>query len=278
MRTDTLYVSDLDGTLLSTDSQISDASVQIINELTQQGALITVATARTPATVVHLLSKLTTTTPAVVMTGCAYWLRDKECLSEPHFIPENDMHRALDFCHNCGVFPFVFVLSDDGKTLDVYHSANELNEAENKFYQERKALTLKRFHLNTAPSDRANDFTMLMYAMGSKDSICHVADEFRKVTKCSVCAYPDVFNPSVWNFEVFPPGITKAGAVSRLRDRLNVKRLVVFGDSLNDLPMMKVADLAVAVENALPEVKAEADIVIGPNYSDAVARFIADDL
>lgn len=278
MRTDTLYVSDLDGTLLSTDSQISDASVQIINDLTQQGALITVATARTPATVVHLLSKLTTTTPAVVMTGCAYWLRDKECLSEPHFIPGNDMHRALDFCHNYGVFPFVFVLSDDGKTLDVYHAGETLNDAENKFYQERKNLSFKRFNLNTAPSDRANDFTMLMYAMGSKESICHVADEFRKVTNCSVCAYPDVFNPSVWNFEVFPPGITKAGAVSRLKDRLNVKRLVVFGDSLNDLPMMKVADLAVAVENALPEVKAEADIVIGPNYSDAVARFIADDL
>jgi len=51
---------------------------------------------------------------------------------------------------------------------------------------------------------------------------------------------------------------------------------VVFGDNLNDLPMMAVADVAVAVENALPEVKAKADVVIGPNTDDAVARWIED--
>ena len=39
--------------------------------------------------------------------------------------------------------------------------------------------------------------------------------------------------------------------------------------------MMRVADLAVAVENALPQVKAEADVVVGANYADAVAEFIA---
>ena len=38
--------------------------------------------------------------------------------------------------------------------------------------------------------------------------------------------------------------------------------------------MMAVADVAVAVENALPEVKAKADVVIGRNTEDAVARWI----
>ena len=52
---------------------------------------------------------------------------------------------------------------------------------------------------------------------------------------------------------------------------------MVFGDNLNDLPMMRVADLAVAVENALPQTKAEAHKVIGPNTADSVARFIHED-
>jgi len=38
--------------------------------------------------------------------------------------------------------------------------------------------------------------------------------------------------------------------------------------------MMEPADLAVAVGNALPEVKRAADIVIGCNTDDAVAAFI----
>ena len=44
-------------------------------------------------------------------------------------------------------------------------------------------------------------------------------------------------------------------------------RLVVFGDNLNDLPMLAEADLAVAVGNALPAVKEAADIVIEPDSS-----------
>ena len=63
----------------------------------------------------------------------------------------------------------------------------------------------------------------------------------------------------------------------RLKEELGADRLVVFGDSLNDLPMLAVADVAVAVANALPEVREAADIVIEPNYTDSVARFIASD-
>ena len=57
---------------------------------------------------------------------------------------------------------------------------------------------------------------------------------------------------------------------------LGADRIVAFGDNVNDLPMMREADLAVAVENALPEVKEAADIVIGPNTDDSVALFIAE--
>ena len=41
--------------------------------------------------------------------------------------------------------------------------------------------------------------------------------------------------------------------------------------------MMQVADVAVAVSNAFPEVKEAADIVIGSNDDDAVAKFILED-
>ena len=52
---------------------------------------------------------------------------------------------------------------------------------------------------------------------------------------------------------------------------------MVFGDNLNDLSMMAVADLSVAVGNAFPQVKEAADIVIGRNDEDAVARFMEED-
>lgn len=44
----TLYVSDLDGTLLTPEKEISKASADILNHLIRKGLLFTVATARSP--------------------------------------------------------------------------------------------------------------------------------------------------------------------------------------------------------------------------------------
>jgi len=274
----TLYVSDLDGTLLGPDSRISERSAAIISELSDRGAMITVATARTPATVVPLMSQTRTTPPAVVMTGCAYWMRGDGCFRDPHFLPGDDVKKALEFCGLHGVQPFVYLMSDDRRSLDVYHLSPHLNKAEESYYLERSDLILKRFHLGVPAPQRAATHTMLLYAMGEEDGICAAAEAFKTTTECSVCCYPDVFNPRVWNFEVFPPGISKASAVLNLKKELGADRLVVFGDSLNDLPMLAVADVAVAVGNALPEVKAAAHKIIEPNDTDSVARFISADL
>lgn len=272
-----LYVTDLDGTLLGTDSRVSERSARIISKLTAQGALITVATARTPATVVPLLSATHTTPPAVVMTGTAYWLREHGCFTRTHFLPDRELLAALDFCRCHGVHPFVYVMAEDDASLDVYHAAPLLNKAEENFWLERSGLILKRFHLGTPAPARALDNTMLLYAMGPKDQIQAAYKAILPVTACSVFCYPDIFNTEIYNLEVFPPGVTKASAVSALKEAMDAERLVVFGDNLNDLPMLGVADIAVAVGNALPEVKAAADIVIEPNYTDAVARFIESD-
>ena len=277
MKTNTLYISDLDGTLLSTDSRVSERSAQIISDLTGRGAMITVATARTPATVVPLLAQTRTTPPAIVMTGCARWLRDAARFDRAGFLQGHDVLNGLDFCRHHGVHPFVYIMADDGSTLDVYHAAPQLNKAEESFYLERSQLKLKRFHLATPAPQRALTNTMLLYAMGPAQPIIAAAGLLRQECDCSICAYPDIFNPEIYNLEIFPKGITKARAIQELTADLGADRLVVFGDNLNDLPMLAIADVAVAVGNALPEVKEAADIVIEPNYTDAVARFIEQD-
>lgn len=277
MKLNTLYISDLDGTLLGTDSLISARSAQIISELSRQGALITVATARTPATVVPILADTYTTPPAIVMTGCAQWDREHERLSHLHFIPRHDVKRAIEICRQLDVEPFVFVVSEDCKTLDAYHRTTKLNPWEEKFYIERCHSKLKRFHIGEELPERAYTNSTLFFAMGESENINIAAEAFRKGTDCSVCSYPDIFNPHINNLEIFPPGVTKAVAVRELKAQTGAERLVVFGDSMNDLPMMAEADLAVAVGNALPEVKAAADVVIEPNFTDSVARFILAD-
>ena len=68
--------------------------------------------------------------------------------------------------------------------------------------------------------------------------------------------------------------MSKAAAIKSLQRRIGADRLVVFGDNINDLSMLAIADEAVAVGNALPEVKEAAGRVISPNTDDSVAKFI----
>ena len=98
--------------------------------------------------------------------------------------------------------------------------------------------------------------------------------ELNGATACAAAWYPDVFLRDTGLIDIYAPGVSKASAVKALAAETGADEIVVFGDNLNDLPMMAVADVAVATENALPEVKDRADVVIGRNTDDAVARWI----
>lgn len=273
----TLYISDLDGTLLNSDSEVSAHSARIITDLTDRGALISVATARTPASVVPLMRHAATIPPFVVMTGAALWVRREATYADPVFMSPELLDNVLATMDSSRLNPFVYALDPDDGLLHVYHSM-EMNHKENQFYQERRALPLKKFHIGDPLPARLRNRAILVYTTGPADSIYAAASLLdTPVMPCSVSAYPDIFDPATALIEVFAPTVSKADAVSRLKKLMNVDRLVVFGDNLNDLSMMEVADLSVAVDNARPEVKNRADVVIGSNNDDSVARFIADD-
>lgn len=276
-RIKTLYLSDLDGTLLGSDSRISAESSAIISDLSRRGAMISVATARTPATVTELLRGTVTNVPAIVMTGAGMWDRRRDCFGQAHFVPSGHVETVLGQCADHGVHPFVYCLDGDNRHLEVYHAARTMNRAEESFYLQRRHLALKRFHIGTPVPPERLATVMLFFATGPMEVMKHLADSLRAMTDCCINCYPDIFNTSTGILEILAPGVSKASAALRLKEHTGADRLVAFGDNLNDLPMLAAADVAVAVGNAFEPVKQGADIVIGPNYADAVAHFILND-
>lgn len=270
----TLYVTDLDGTLLNNGSMVSLHSAKILSELSDSGALITVATARTPATVVPLMQGTGTRVPYIVMTGAAMYDPLTESYCTASHIPPCDALTAMSIFNEYGINPFVYRLTSDGQTLSVYHHP-QMTAQEREFYEPRAHLKLKRFTFEPSPEPNAD--VILFFATGKTANIMPLGAALESTGKLSVSVYPDIFTGGVSIVEVYAAGVSKASAISELAGKLGVDRVVCFGDNLNDIPMFGVADLSVAVGNAFPAVKDSADIVIGPNYDDSVARFIADD-
>lgn len=274
MRRDTLYVTDMDGTLLDDEARVSARSAELLGRMSRQGAQITVATARTPASVQVLLSDTGLRLPAIVMTGAALWDLTDCRYSDIRFVG-GDAARdiAAEFARH-DVHPFTYQLDRDGVMLDVYHT-RVMSRAERLFYEPRRELSLKRFIFDEEVEDYGR--TVLMFGVGDAVRITTLARVLRQRGDCSVSCYPDTYNPEAALIEVFGAGVTKAEAVRQLAARSGVSRVVVFGDNLNDLTMMSVADEAVAVANAHPDVLAAAHHRIGPNTEDSVALFIEAD-
>lgn len=272
MKHPTLYVSDMDGTLLNNGSFVSDLSAHIISELTAEGALITVATARTPATVVPLMAACETSLPYIVMTGAATFSRQTMTYGNLHTMTAQDASNALVMFTRSGLRPFVYSFDSNG-ILNVWHD-REMNRIEREFYEARNHSELKHFTFEKRDEERE---VALMFASGPTDLAREAAERFSADGRFSVSCYPDIFNHGISLIEVFAAGVSKAAAILDMARRHGCGRIVAFGDNKNDIPMFEVADVAVAVSNANQTVLEMADIVIGPNYDDSVAKFIAND-
>ncbi|MDE6444817.1 MAG: HAD hydrolase family protein, partial [Muribaculaceae bacterium] len=118
---------------------------------------------------------------------------------------------------------------------------------------------------------------LLFYSIQPTEKGLPVYEEIKESCRCNPLFYHDVYGDELAVLETFATGATKADAIKWLKDLSGADRVVAFGDNVNDIPMLRAADVAVAVENAIPEVKEMADIIIGDNNSDAVARFILTD-
>ena len=86
----------------------------------------------------------------------------------------------------------------------------------------------------------------------------------------------EVTSSAPTNLEISKKGISKASGLSEIAKILEIdpSEVVVVGDSLNDLEMIKGAGFGVAMGNAEASIKAVADHITGTNEEDGVAQLI----
>ena len=274
----TLYVSDLDGTLLGEDSQLSPTTVTMLNRIiTELGGMFTVATARTPATVMPLMQEVQATLPFIVIGGSAWWNPLTGSYEHTRGIDELTVNAVADVFDQHGAHPFIY--RRHGNSLLYTHHYGPMSPQEEQFVIQRQHLPLKRFILDDEGYRHSGDEALLIFSMNKFIVLDAIAADLRaNVPTCSVMVYHDIFNPSEGFLEIFTAGTSKAAAIHDLALEVGAQRVVVFGDNRNDIAMMQAADHSVAVDNAFPEVKAAASEVIGPNTADSVPRWIEADL
>ena len=265
----TLYVSDLDGTLLRSDQRSSDFTNKTVNELVDKGMMFSYATARSYNTSHKVTQGLTAKFPLIVYNGVM--IRDNisgEILYKCFFDKQQATVLAKELIKSC-VYPIIYSFVDGIERFSYIES--RISKPEADFVLTRRG----------DPRDRpVESFEELtegeIFYFTCIDSIEKLEPLYKRYKDIFHCFYQsDIYSGEQW-LELIPKAASKANAVRQLAKLTGCERIVAFGDGVNDIDMFELADEAYAVQNADERLKAVADGIIASNNDDGVAKFLLE--
>lgn len=270
----TLFVTDLDGTLLDADAHITPESASLLRGLIDDGMPFTVATARSPATAVDLLRPLGLRAPVVLMTGTMlYDIAHTRCLATTAMARETaDAVCAL--LERTGQEAMAYSVQNG----HLYVFYKELRcDFERQFVAERIHSPYKTF-VRTPSYPQAlagGDTLMFLMALPDAESARAMRGRLAEIPGLTCYYYADEYGSGGNLLEVYPAHCSKASGLARVMEMTGTDRIVSFGDNINDVPMFRMSAHSCAVANAAPEARAAATHIIGPNTENSVARWLA---
>ena len=270
----TLFVSDLDGTLLTAKETVSEYSMRLLNELIDEdGVLFTYATARSLNSAAKAVWGLRQNLPVILYNGAIImepWNGNK--LYNSHFTGtvRADIRRIL---HEYDVWPLVYSFLGN-KELVSWLRGRETEGM--KRYLSRRAGD-PRLNPVDSPDELKDDEIFYYTYIDAKERTDVLHAVFEKDARFRCIYQQETYQSDYW-LEIMPAGTSKGAAATVLKERLGAEKLVAFGDALNDRELFRAADEAYAVENADEELKKAATAVIGYSEEDSVSKFIRDNL
>lgn len=262
-----LLVLDLDGTLTNSKKEISPFTKATLLEAQQNGLHLALASGRPTYGIMPLADEL-------------------EMARFGGFILSFNGGKIIDVMTNKILFeqalppdvvPILYQRSKDaGIDLLSYNGKDIISEnPENKYVQYESFLT-------KMPIKQVNDFVQELQqpadkclAVGEPELLVPLEEKLRQELGTRI----NVYRSEPFYLELVPKGIDKANSLKVLRSRTKTRReeTIAIGDGFNDISMIQYAGLGVAMANAQPPVKAQADLVLPyTNDEDGVARFVCE--
>ena len=257
---------DLDGTLTNERKEITPRTVSVLLRMQREGARLCLASGRPPYGMRPLAEQLHMADYGGILLcyngGHIEDCATKQILAE-RTLDERLLPRLVEFQQKSGM------------TLMTYHGDAIYTEYPDDKY--------------VAQSSRNNN----MRIVGVADFLHDVP---RPINKCLMVGDPEIvpewekrmaedmgermhiLHSTPYFIELLPPGIDKGTALAKILQHygMSPRNLIAFGDSYNDIDMLRLAGKGVAMGNAEEKVKQAADYVTLTNEEDGVAVFLEE--
>lgn len=259
-----LIAIDLDGTLFDAKKNISKENIDAIKKAKEKGIKVVIATGRPISGVKPILEQLNLTTTkdyVIIYNGAKVYNVGTEKIIFSSTINGSD----------------VKALYNESLRLNVNFHAFRKNEElitpkHNPYTDVESTINHVEDHLFDFNTINDNDEFLKAMMVDSDENITKIIP---LVNKSYVEKYSMVRSSKIF-LEFLNKSTHKGHALTALANYLNISldEVMAIGDAGNDLPMIEVAGIGVAMENAFKEVKEKANKITLDNEHSGVAYAI----
>ncbi len=268
-----LLAIDIDGTLLNSRHELTDAVRDAILRARQAGIEIVLATGRRYSRVLPLVEPLEMNVPLVTASGALVKrATDHATLFRAEF-NDGTLRRCLDVVSSSG-YEAVLYADTYEQGFDFYCATLDSPSAALAEFFERNVGSARPWpELITRPP--AGVFAG--FSMGAHDEMLALQVALERQLPGELYVHV-LRSPRYVGYmcEIVPAGVSKWTGVSRLAAEWGIgpHDICAAGDDVNDIPMIRAAGLGVAMGNALAAVKAAADRIAPSHDDDGLATVV----
>lgn len=267
-----LIATDCDKTLIDSQGYMPKENLEVLRKLHNMGIHIILATGRNDILAKDYLDELDINCPVIGCNGstmCNFYTGENYFIKS---ISENSLHKIFDI-------------------FDKYKIGSKIFTTD-KCYTDDKTLFTGGMQLITTTYTREVKYHIDYELVENMHDVANVKNVLKAVVINNdidfVLKIRDEINQNVegvravksnWNcIDINVEGVSKGKAVLEYAKILNIKpeEIIAFGDSENDISMIQLAGLGVAVANADDNVKAAADIITDTNNNCGVAKTLKE--
>ncbi len=262
-----LYL-DLDGTALDSTHNVLESTCNAVSAYKACGGEVGLATGRILEQATSAIEAIKPTLPLILFNGAVIFDPVEKNSIVLHSLSYESVFRTIKLLENMKFHPD-YVLHYATKSTTPFRST-----ALETFANEHE-ITLQEEQFSPLESDRASyirdPVIKILFVCSA-----NIKEEFKSLIANNLTLQERVVISSQFTVEVLPVDANKASAIKTAiaLKGYQLNQVVAFGDSENDVEMLREAGLGIAMAGCYPKACEAADLIIGPNSSDAISKML----
>lgn len=284
-----LITIDIDGTLLNSHGEVTDKNKQTIQKVIEKGVDVVLASGRMPKAILPIANEINANKYLISGNGAIIYDIQKHEIVYNNYMRKEKVLEIVELCEKNSMFYNIYTNNSIlTKSLN-YNILFYHNENRKKTEDKKIKINIVNDMYNYIKNYNGEDLLKITICDNNKMIFNSIINKLKKIKDIDVLEVghmsrkiiqhgTEEFEISYFYTEISNRNVNKWTAIQELMHILEIKEeeIMAIGDNINDIEMIKNAEIGIATGNSSPLVKKVANKVVSTNDENGVAEAIEE--